>query len=152
MGPVDKYGGIDRAALNEVDNWDAFRRYVDRLVDAMDSLVNYAEGKYGRVRVAVEVPKVPIGYQQVNGARKFQKLPLADWIIPRQVAAAIIGQYPDAKLVRPDGLGRRLADTYPKELRGTRPEGWGPNETPKRERDHERAAYDIAGVAAVMPL
>ncbi|ONF73946.1 hypothetical protein [Amycolatopsis keratiniphila] len=150
MGPTDKFGTITRDALNEVDNWDGFARYVGRLIDALDMLVDYANTRYGEVRMAVEVPGVPIGYQP-GSAKKFQRLPLRDWIIPRQVAAAVIGQFPEAKIVRPDHYGRRPSSEYPKELRGTRPPEWGPNETPRRERDHERAAYDIAGVAAVMP-
>jgi hypothetical protein len=150
MGPTDKFGVIARDALNEVDNWDAFRRYVGRLIDALDVLVDYANDRYGEVRIAVEVPHVPIGWQP-GSAKKFQRLPMRDWIIPRQVASAVLGQFPEAQVVRPDGHGRRPSSEYPKELRGTRPPEWGPNETPRRERDHERAAYDVAGIGAAMP-
>ncbi|WP_157985252.1 hypothetical protein [Lentzea terrae] len=150
MGPVDRFGVVMRAALNEVDDWEAFARYTARLVDGLVELVDFAMAQYGEVRVAVEVPHVPIGYQP-GSSKRFQKLPLRDWIIPRQVAAAVIGQFPEAKTVRPDGYGSRPASEYPQELRGKRPPSWGPNETPRFERDHERAAYDVAGVAARMP-
>ncbi|NRN70826.1 hypothetical protein GC106_81000 [Kibdelosporangium sp. 4NS15] len=150
MGPVDKYGVIRRDALNEVDAWDAFALYIVRLVDALDALVEYAVTRYGEVRVGVEVPLVPVGWRP-GSVKRFQQLPMRDWLIPRQVAAAVLGQYPEAKVIRPDGFGSRPASEYPTELRGTRPPGWGPNETPNRERDHERAAYDIAGAAARMP-
>ncbi|MGZ3140433.1 hypothetical protein ACVDFE_00150 [Lentzea chajnantorensis] len=150
MGPVDQYGVVRRDALNDVDNWPAFGLYVARLVDALDELVTFAIDRYGEVRVAVEVPSVPIGWQ-TGSAKKFQRLPMRDWLIPKQVAAAVIGQFPEAKLIRPDGFGSRAASEYPQELRGRRPAEWGPNDTPRKERDHERAAYDVAGAAARMP-
>lgn len=150
MGPTDKYGVVRRELLNETDNWDAFSRYVLRLVDALDDLVQYAEQTYGEVRVAVEVPHVPIGFQE-GAPRRFQRMRLCDWIIPRQVASAVLGQYPEAKAIVPDKYGGRPAEEYPKELRGTRPQHWGPNEAPRGDRNHERSAYDIAGVAALMP-
>lgn len=150
IGPADRHGVIRRDALNEVDAWDAFALYIARLAEALDTLVEYAVGQYGTVRIGVEVPHVPVGWQP-GSATRFQRLPMRDWIVPRQVAAAVFGLYPDAKVVRPDGFGSRPATAYPAELRGSRPAGWGPNETPRRERDHERAAYDIAGAAARMP-
>lgn len=150
LGPAMIDGLTRRAALAEVDNWDAFAAYVARLVDALDDLVEYAVRRFGEVRVAVEVPSVPIGWQP-GGHKRFQRLPMRDWVIPRQVAAAVLGQYPTAKVIRPDGFGARPASEYPHELRGRRPPGWGPNETPRRERDHERAAFDVAGVAARVP-
>jgi hypothetical protein len=150
MGPVDRFGVVMRAALNEVDDWEAFGRYVARLVDGLVELADFAAAQYGEVRVGVEVPHVPSGFQP-GSSRKYQRMPLRDWVIPRQVAAAVLGQFPEAKVVRPDGHGARPASEYPKELRGTRPASWGPNETPRRERDHERAAFDVAGEAMRMP-
>ncbi|MFI6100825.1 hypothetical protein ACIA8G_35195 [Lentzea sp. NPDC051213] len=150
MGPVDRFGVIQRDALNDPDNWEAFARYTARLVDGLVELVEFAIARFGEVRVAVEVPRVPIGYQP-GSSKRFQRLPMQDWMIPRQVAAAVIGQFPEARVVFPDGFGSRPASEYPQELRGRRSPEWGPNETPRRERDHERAAYDVAGVAARMP-
>lgn len=150
IGPVDASGTIRRDALNEPDAWDAFALYVRRLMDALDELVEYAIRQHGEARVAVEVPGVPIGWQP-GSPRKFQRLPLRDWVVPRQVAAAVLGAYPNAKPVRPDHHGRRPASAYPRELRGTRPLSWGPCEARGQERDHERAAYDVAGVGMLMP-
>ncbi|HEX4702333.1 MAG TPA: hypothetical protein VH352_09430 [Pseudonocardiaceae bacterium] len=150
IGPVDKFGTVRRDALNEVDNWDHFALYLRRLREALDELVDYTVRRFGEARVAIEVPGVPIGYQN-NGVRKFQRMPIRDWVIPRQVAAAVLGAYPEAKVIRPDGYGRRPLSDYPHELRGTRPPSWGVNEAHRGERDHERAAYDVAGVAMVMP-
>jgi hypothetical protein len=150
MGPVDRFGVVIRGALNQVDNWDAFARYAARLIAGLDELAAYANGRWGEVRVGIEIPGVPIGWQP-GSAPKFQRLPMRDWLIPRQVAAAVIGAYPAARLIRPDGLGRRPAGQYPKDLRGVRPPDWGPCEAPKGERDHERAAYDVAGRAMVLP-
>jgi hypothetical protein len=133
-----------------VDNWEHFALYAHRLRRALDELVDWAVGRFGEVRVAVEVPGVPIGYQAGSGS-KFQRLPLRDWIVPRQVAAAVLGGFPEAKVVRPDGYGRRRLGEYPIELRGRRPPSWGINEARQGERDHERAAFDVAGAGMVQP-
>jgi hypothetical protein len=150
IGPTDQHGTVRRDLLNALDNWDAFSRYVVRLVDALDELVSYAERTYGEVRVAVEVPHVPVGFAD-GGARRFQRMRLCDWVMPRQVASAVLGQYPEARTVEPDGHGARPAGEYPKELRGTRPPQWGRCEAPRGDRQHERAAYDVAGVAMHLP-
>lgn len=125
VGPVNRNGLPDRAALDE--------------------LVEYAAEKHGAVRVGIEVPRVPIGWTP-GAYSKFNRMRAVDWILPKQVAAAVLGAYPESRLVLPDHLGRRPASEYPRELRGARPPGWGPNEARKGERDHERAAYDIAGL------
>lgn len=154
MGPVDRFGTVIRDALNEVDNWDAFSRYAARLVAGLDELATYARTRWGKVRIGIEVPGVPIGYRPGSPAgspAKFQRLPMRDWLIPRQVAAAVVGAYPNARLIRPDHLGRRPLDQYPHDLRGVRPPNWGPCEARKGERDHERAAYDVAGRAMALP-
>jgi hypothetical protein len=150
MGPVDRSGTIRRDALNEVDAWEPFSLYAGRLVAGLDELVDYARARWGEVRIGVEVPGVPIGWQP-SSHPKFQQLPMRDWVVPRQVAAAVIGAFPRAKLIRPDRLGRRPAAEYPAELRGHCPPGWGPCEARNGERDHERAAYDVAGLAMALP-
>ncbi|HEX3781314.1 MAG TPA: hypothetical protein VHX38_16760 [Pseudonocardiaceae bacterium] len=150
MGPVDRSGTVIRDALNEVDNWDAFALYTARLVEGLDELADYARTRWGEVRIGIEVPGVPIGWRP-GSPPKFQRLPMRDWLIPRQVAAAVLGAYPQARLIRPDHLGRRPAHEYPADLRGARPPSWGPCEARKGERDHERAAYDVAGRAMVLP-
>jgi hypothetical protein len=150
MGPTDRTGTVLRDALNEVDAWEPFARYAARLVTGLDDLADYATSRWGEVRIGVEVPGVPIGWRP-GSAAKFQRLPMRDWLIPRQVAAAVLGAFPAAKLVVPDHLGRRPAREYPVELRGTRPPTWGPCEARGGERDHERAAYDIAGLAMAQP-
>ncbi|MCI2423063.1 hypothetical protein MOQ72_37165 [Saccharopolyspora sp. K220] len=149
MGPVGANGQLLKSALSDPDNWVAFGRYVAKLRDALDELVDHAIQRWGVVRIGVEVPHVPVGYR--NSSPKFQRLPVRDWLVPRQVAAAVIGAYPEAKKVVADGHGRRPASEYPRELRGARPHHWGPNQFRNGERDHERAAYDVAGVAARMP-
>ncbi|GAB3902543.1 hypothetical protein GCM10029964_093170 [Kibdelosporangium lantanae] len=113
IGPTDKWGTVRRELLNEVDNWDAFSRYVLRLVDALDELTRYAEQTFGEVRVAVEIPHVPVGFQEAATPRRFQRMRLCDWVIPRQVAAAVLGQYPEAKIIAPDGHGSRPVEEYP---------------------------------------
>jgi hypothetical protein len=150
MGPVDRFGMLDRGALDDVDDWPAVHRYLNRLLAALDELVEYASDKYGAVRVGIEVPGVPTGWQPGNKP-KYNRLPLNEWVLPKLVTAGVLAVYPQARLVLPDKLGRRPAGEYPREVRGSRPPSWGPNEHPKRERDHERAAYDVAGLAMTQP-
>ncbi|MCI0689098.1 MAG: hypothetical protein L0Y54_17985, partial [Sporichthyaceae bacterium] len=113
----------------------------------LDGLYDQAE-RYGPPLVAVEVPGPPRG----TG-----RLPVRDWIITYSVAWSVIGRFDGVRLVRPGRHGGRhlvagadrlgLARTYPSALVHRRPRMWGPCEAPQRRRDHERAAYDIAGAA-----
>lgn len=149
LGPPGPDGQLMPSALNKIDNWVGFGSYARRIVAALDELVEYAIREYGEVRVAVEVPHVPTGYGEL--AKRPNKMPVQDWVMPRQVACVVLGAYPAAKTVTPDGFGRRPTAEYPKELRGRKPPHWGPNEARQGERDHQRAAYDVAGVAARLP-
>ena len=149
-GPVNRLGELDAAALDKPDDWAAFSRYAGRVLDALGQLVTEAEQHHGAVRVAIEAINVPVGWLSVGHGR-YNRLPLIDWLTPTRVVAAVIGAYPDARLVPPDKLGRRPTEDYPRELRGPRPADWGPGEARRGERDHERAAYDVAGLAATMP-
>lgn len=149
-GPVNRIGELDAAALANPDDWAAFSRYAGRILDALGQLVTEAEQHHGAVRVAIEAMHVPVGWLSVAHGR-YNRLPLVDWLIPTRMVAAVLGAYPDARLVPPDKLGRRPAEDYPRELRGPRPADWGPGEARRGERDHERAAYDVAGLAATMP-
>jgi len=149
-GPVNRLGELDPAALSNPDDWAAFGRYAGRVLDALGQLVTDAERRHGGVRIAVEALNVPVGWRSVGHGR-YNRLPLADWLTPCRMVAAVLGAYPDARLVLPDQLGRRPAEDYPRELRGPRPADWGPGEARRGERDHERAAYDVAGLAAAMP-
>jgi len=150
-GPVNRLGELDAAALSDPDDWAAFSRYAGRVLDALGQLVTEAEQHHGgAVRVAIEALHVPVGWKSVGHGR-YNRLPLVDWLTPCRMVAAVLGAYPDARLVQPDQLGRRPAEDYPRELRGPRPANWGPCEARRGERDHERAAYDVAGLAAAMP-
>lgn len=149
-GPVNRLGELDVAALDNPDDWAAFSRYAGRVLDALGKLVTEAEKHHGGVRVAIEAMHVPVGWRSVAHG-KYNRLPLADWLTPTRMVAAVLGAWPDARLVAPDHLGRRPAENYPRELRGARPADWGPGEARRGERDHERAAYDVAGLAAEMP-
>jgi hypothetical protein len=149
IGPLDRFGLPARRALSDPDDWAALHRYLARVIDNLDELVDYARRHYGAVRVGIETPKVPVGYQPGSG--KYNRLPLVVWLVPKLVTAGVLAVFPDARRVLPDHLAQRPTAEYPRELRGSRPPEWGPNETPKHERDHERAAYDVAGLAASLP-
>lgn len=150
LGPVDAFGMPDPSALDNHDDWHAIGRYLDRVVEFAQRTAEYAD-KNGatRVRFAVEVPRVPTGF--ISG--RYNRIPLSDWLMPQRVAAAVLAAFPGTRTVLPDQFGGKRTPTaeYPRELRGSRPPHWWPNETKKRERDHERAAFDVAGVAATMP-
>jgi hypothetical protein len=145
LGPVDRLGRPDRNALNDPDDWESFSRYTNRLISHLEELVAYAEHEYGGVRIAIEVAVVPSGWQPTS--RGQNRLPLTDVLLPRQVAAAVLGAFPNAKLVPPARYGSRSAEVPP-ELKGRRQPHWGPNETVRGERDHEQAAYLVAGQGA----
>lgn len=148
LGPVAADGSLDARAMSDVDDLEALSRYLRRVLDAVDATYGQAEQLFGTTpRVAVELTRVPLGWR--NGRRT--PIPLADWLIPQRVLSALVGAYPGAALVAPDKHGRALAGDYPVELRRRRPAQWGVNEAPRGERDHERAAYDIAGCAAALP-
>jgi len=146
LGPVDSAGQPDAKALDEVDDLDALGRYVDRLVDRLNSTVDEAFRLADAVRVGVESIRVPSGWRHGRPSR----VQLSDWLIPRSVVVGVRTAFPDVRLVLPGGNGRPR-DDYPAELRRRRPPGWGPNEAPRGERDHERSAYDVAGRALAMP-
>jgi hypothetical protein len=144
LGPVDATGRPDSAAVDNVHDVAAWARYMARIIDAIEDTVTRAPG--GRVALACEVVVPPAG----------RRIALGDWLIPRQVLAAVLGYDPRTVLIRPDGHGKRrpLTEHYPAALwpakgnRGGRPASWGPSEARRGERDHERAAYDVAGAAA----
>ena len=150
VGPRNAAGDRDRYALDDADDVAAMGRYLARIVEMIDATLDRAENAYRvtTLRLAVETIHVPIGY--AKGGRR-SSISVVDWLVPRQVVVGVLAVYPDARIVLPDAHGRAAADTYPVQLRRRRPPDWGPNETMRGERDHERAAYDIAGVAAGMP-
>jgi hypothetical protein len=146
LGPLNGNGIRDPNA-NDGMSAAALARYVSRIGTHLDQLYDLAEA-YGHPRVAVEVPNRPKGYRQ---------LPLRAWLVTHTVAWAVVGRYDGVFLVPPDRNGARhqpsrggdgdMGEHYPKPLCRRRPGGWLPNEAPRHARDHERAAYDVAGVA-----
>ncbi|WP_038843412.1 hypothetical protein [Salinispora arenicola] len=138
--------GDDAARLADPDDVAAVAAYVARVTAQVEAtMVLMAD--YPRRRLAVEMIRVPVGWRY----GKRTSVRLTDWLVPRQVGVAIIGRWPTTRLIAPDRHGRRELADYPAELRRRRPPGWPPNEAPRGERDHERAAFDVAGVAARMP-
>lgn len=150
VGPVGPDGLPSPAAVDDVDDVGPWAVYMRRILDAIElTMDRHRAAGGGRVHLAVEVMEPPGG----------RKIALADWLIPRQVMAGVLTYDPDAILIRPKryGKARPVTEHYPPELwpakpggRGGRPPGWGPNEARRNERDHERAAWDIAGAGAVV--
>lgn len=146
LGPLNADGLRDPRAHDGMSAA-ALARYVTRIGSHLDQLYDVAEA-YGPPRVAVEVPTPPRGYRQI---------PLRAWLVTHTVAWAMVGRYDGVVLVPPDINGARhqrsrggdgdMAAHYPKPLCRRRPTGWMPNEAPRQARDHERAAYDVAGAA-----
>jgi hypothetical protein len=148
IGPRSETGVRDRTALDDPDDMAAVGRYVARVIEQIDATLDIAEARgFSRVRIGVEMIRVPVGWRH---GRK-SAVSLVDWLMPRQIGVAVMAAYPNARLVLPASHGMQDRESYPAELRRRRPPGWGVNETPKHERDHERAAYDVAGAAALQP-
>jgi hypothetical protein len=150
LGPVDAQGHPSPAAVDNVHDLTAWARYMRRLVDTIETTMDrHRAAGGGRVALACEMVIPPGG-----------RIALADWLIPRQIVAGLLTFDPGLVQIRPDGHGkaRPVSDHYPPELwpakgnRGGRPDTWGPNEARRGERDHERAAYDIAGAAIAVLL
>ncbi|MDL4817211.1 hypothetical protein [Actinomadura opuntiae] len=146
VGPVDVSGQPSPSTADNVHDLAAFGRYMARVVQAIEESRRRAPG--GAMTVACRVVMPPFGSQ----------IPLADRLIPRQIAAGVLGRELSAMLVRADHHGNRrpIKEHYPPELRptkgptGGRPGTWGPCEARRGERDHERAAHDIAGGASCL--
>lgn len=148
VGPVDDQGRPSPAAVDDVHDLTAWARYMARLVDMIETTIErHQAAGGGRVHLACEVVVPPGG-----------RISLADWLIPRQVVAGVLAYDPRTVLIRPGAHGKRrpVQDHYPPALwpakgrTGGRPDIWGPCEARRGERDHERAAYDVAGAAAVL--
>jgi hypothetical protein len=162
LGPVDEHGTPSPSAVDDADDLAAHARYITRVLDRIDQTVEWCEAEYGvSPPLAVEPVTVPFGWRH----RKTDRIALGDWLTPRTVLLAITAVYPGALIVRPGSqmtprvkYGQRhkaepaavrpISEFYPGVFVGRRPEGWGPNEARRGERDHERAAYDVAGVGA----
>jgi hypothetical protein len=83
-------------------------------------------------------------------------VPIRDWLITYSVAWSVVGRYDGVAIIPAGGHGTarvvrggsvRLQGAYPPGLVRTRPRFWGPCEHSRTSRDHERAAFDIAGAA-----
>lgn len=91
----------------------------------------------------VGIEKVTTPNPYMNGRRTF--LNPKDLISLALVVGAMAVSFPDAVLVRPGKNGSQPLASYPDALRGRRPK-----DLPGRSdgsRDHQRSAYDVAGVA-----
>ncbi|MEU8347840.1 hypothetical protein AB0C74_39600, partial [Spirillospora sp. NPDC048832] len=135
-------GQPDAAAADDVHDVAAWGRYMRRVLDMVEATTDRAGGP---VYLACEVIVPPGG----------RRIALADWLIPRQLCAGLVAYDPGAVLIRANNHGKRrpLNVHYPPEFwprgstSGGRPASWGPNEARRGERDHERAAWDVAGAA-----
>lgn len=146
VGPHDHEGRP--VAIADPDDLAAVSTYADRVAEMVERTIRYAEkAGHQRIRIAIEEVRTPIGWQYGRRTR----ITLADWLTPRCVAMAIRGAWPDARWVPAARHGQRDRMAYPIELQRSRPPSWPPNEARRGERDHERAAFDIAGVGATLP-
>jgi hypothetical protein len=139
-----------------LDDREALRATRDRVLDQIDAWWErffpeaHAAGADG-FRVVVETAKLP------TKIGRSSRVPLRDHMLPRELAAAISARFSGAVLIEPNSHGGRHlvsnggtgkpGDYYPRSLIGPRPRHWGLSEHPKRVRDHEQAAYTLAGEA-----
>src|SRR5690606_1987899 len=140
--------GLPARRANDSMSAGAIGRYVARVGSYLDRLYDQAvERGYGEPLIAVEMPTPPKGYRTI---------PLRAWLVTTAVAWAVVGRYDGVHLVAPGRHGVRhqkarggdgdMRAAYPEQLVRKRPGGWLPCEAPRQARDHERAAYDVAGV------
>ncbi|MGH8904052.1 MAG: hypothetical protein ACRDYA_20830 [Egibacteraceae bacterium] len=133
-----------------LDDHEALRTYTDRITDHAVALWDtYYPGK--PIRVVVEATNRP------RKGGSFVRIPIRDWAIPQRITTAITTCFTGAVLLPRQGVsGRHKAanggtgnprDYYPTSLIGARPRGWDVNEAPRGSRDHEHAAYTLAGLA-----
>lgn len=137
-----------------LDDLEALRVYCDRVTDAGATV--WDRHFPGRdVRVVVEAHTRP----RRGGA--LGRIPLKDYVIPLAVVTAVWTAFPGCLILPPQRAGGRhkpsqggtgrLPDYYPPTLiRHGRPALWLPNEHPKGVRDHEQAAYVLAGLAELL--
>lgn len=143
LGPVDELGRPRPNALDKIDDVTAFARYMRRILGQITYTLDLADARgYTRKRLAVEGIRVPVSWRT--------KVPLEDWLIPQTIARVVLVEHPLARVVWPDRHGKKPLHAYPAALRYRRPPNWGPCDNPRGERDHERSAYDIAGIALGM--
>lgn len=140
LGPVNPAGELEPGAMDDVNDWTAYTRYITRVLDAAYRSVRGMRERYGSCPVAVRRCIVP-------GARVIGSGPFRDWVIPQRITGSLLAAFPDAVLTEPPDRPTALR-SYPAELIGTRPGGWGPGEARRGDRSHERVAYDVAGVLA----
>ncbi len=147
VGPVGHRKANDTMAPVAMDN------YTHQVGQALDYLWDIAVDLGHRPRVAVEMPTMPTGSKSF--VVKFRA-----YKVTNDVAWFVKGRY-DAVRVRADGNGNRhkidhggsgkLEDHYPASLIRRRQLA-GPCHAPRHERDHERAAYDVAGQIMKVPV
>jgi hypothetical protein len=136
-----------------LDAHEAVRAYTDRIVEqAIAAWDRHFRGVV--LRVAVEVTNRP------TGGRGRGRIPLHCWVVASRVVAALTGAFPGCVLVPPRRCGHRhlvsnggtgnLADYYPRNLIGSTPPAWGPNEASRGRRDHQWAAYTVAAEAELI--
>jgi hypothetical protein len=157
------YNGLRGEALTEfwrayLDDHEALRATRDRVLDQIDIwwerfLPDARRAGADGFRVVAETSRLP---KRGNGGGP-SRVPPRNWVLPRELAAAISARFSGAVLIEPNSHGGRHLprnggtgrpqDYYPRELIGPRPRHWGLSEHPRRVRDHEQAAYTLAGEA-----
>lgn len=137
--------------INDVPAWSKFwLRYVDAVVEMWRDVW----GLRTKVHVFYEIPKQPEMYH----LGKPNRIPVANWVGLYGMAGAVIGRFPSAKGIKPQGLsdshlpkkgGSGKLDEYaPLNLIGrNQPDDWR-NEHPKNSMREARSAFAIAGAGA----
>jgi hypothetical protein len=135
-----------------LDDHEALRVYTDRITQAgLDVWDSHLPDK--PVRVVIEAANRP------TKVSRYGRVPLRDWVIPQRIMTAVTTCFPGAVILAPQHAGGRHkrskggtgrpADYYPPNLIGPPPPGWL-TEEPERRRDHEQAAYTLAGLAQLL--
>lgn len=136
LGPLNIAGALDAAALDNPRSegyYEALSRTLERLIGAVGDLEARAQ------RITGERPW--IGVETVTIPHLGGRIRLAAWLVTRDIVVGLMGARPTAAIVDPAKAGP--AAHYPAALVGKPRADWGPVESYRRERDHERAAWDV---------
>ena len=139
-------GPIGSRKANDAMDPAALDAYTDRIGAALDELWDQAVALGHTPRVAVEMPTVPIGNKRFVAKFRAYK-------ITNDVAWFVKGRFNATRIRNTDNFGHRhekarggsgiIGDYYPASLIRRR-QLRGPCQAPDGERNHERAAYDVA--------
>lgn len=110
--------------------------------ESVDHVLNEVLPLFPNYQLGVEKATPP--QTHMSGRKSILNPKYTIWLA--LVVGAFVATFREAAIVRPGKNGSQPMDSYPDEIRGRRPKDL-PGRNNAGTRDHERSAYDVAGVA-----